>query len=90
MITARFMPQKTTDSMLSSLKQGISFVRQQGAMEALIVLAFCMTALEHADADLLPGLRQGHLPSRTRDVTVAHCRMGIGSICGSLVIASTG
>ncbi len=31
--------------MLSSFKQGIRFVRKQGSMEALIVLAFCMTAL---------------------------------------------
>ena len=27
------------------MKQGICFIRSQGAMEALIVLAFCMTAL---------------------------------------------
>ena len=44
-ITARFLPEKTTESMFGSLKQGIQFVRQQGSMEALIVLAFCMTAL---------------------------------------------
>jgi len=44
MITTRFLPQKTTDSMLSSFKEGIRFVRKQGSMEALIFLAFCMTA----------------------------------------------
>ena len=33
------------ESMFTSLKQGIEFVRKQGSMEALIVLAFCMTAL---------------------------------------------
>src|ERR1700678_3911899 len=45
MITARFLPVKTTESMLTSLKEGIKFTRKQGSMEALIVLAFCMTAL---------------------------------------------
>src|ERR1700679_1210502 len=44
MITARYLPEKTTDSIFGSLKQGIQFVRKQGSMEALIVLAFCMTA----------------------------------------------
>ena len=31
--------------MFASLKQGIRFARQQNSMEALILLAFCMTAL---------------------------------------------
>src|SRR6201981_3689909 len=44
-ISARFLPEKTTESMFSSLKEGIKFTRKQGSMEALIVLAFCMTAL---------------------------------------------
>src|SRR5580700_156310 len=44
-ISARFLPLKTTESMFTSLKQGIQFTRKQGSMEALIVLAFCMTAL---------------------------------------------
>src|SRR4051812_39374975 len=45
MIHARFNPAATTESMFTSLKEGIKFVRRQGSMEALIVLAFCMTAL---------------------------------------------
>ena len=44
-ISARFLPRDTSESIFGSLKQGIRFVRQQGSMEALIVLAFCMTAL---------------------------------------------
>src|SRR5207253_4841813 len=38
MITARYLPEKTTESIFGSLKQGIVFVRKQGSMEALIVL----------------------------------------------------
>src|SRR5271170_1728615 len=44
-ITTRFLPIKTGESIYNSLKQGIQFARKQGSMEALIVLAFCMTAL---------------------------------------------
>src|SRR6202790_1124166 len=36
MITARSLPEKTTESIFGSLKQGIKFVRKQGSMEALI------------------------------------------------------
>jgi predicted MFS family arabinose efflux permease len=35
---------KTAESMFTSLKQGIRFARKQSSMEALIILAFCMTA----------------------------------------------
>src|ERR1700730_1961349 len=45
MVRARFLPEKTKESILTSMKQGIRFIRTQGSMEALIVLAFCMTAL---------------------------------------------
>ena len=45
MIAARYLPATTTESMFGSLKQGIKFVRKQGSMEALTLLAFCMTAL---------------------------------------------
>ena len=44
-ISARFLPAKSSDSIFGSLKQGIQFVREQAGMVALIVLAFCMTAL---------------------------------------------
>src|SRR3954462_9068512 len=44
-ISARFLPAKSTESMFNSLKQGILFIRRQGAMVALIVLAFLMTFL---------------------------------------------
>ena len=45
MLKTRFYPQKTSESILAGMKQGISFIRSQSAMEALMVLAFCMTAL---------------------------------------------
>src|SRR6202451_1435939 len=44
-IRTRFLPTPTTESIFTSLKEGIKFVRKQGSMEALIVLACCITAL---------------------------------------------
>src|SRR5207249_3503314 len=45
LISTRFQPKSTGESVFTSLKLGIHFVRHQGSMTALIVLAFCMTAL---------------------------------------------
>src|SRR3954462_985992 len=45
MITSRSLPKPSKESVLTSLKLGIKFVRQQESMTALIVLVFCMTAL---------------------------------------------
>ena len=45
MVKPRFVPSKPEMSILSSMKEGIGFIRKQGSMEALMVLAFCMTAL---------------------------------------------
>src|SRR6202521_2122692 len=39
-ISARFLPAKTAETMFGSVKQGIKFVRKQGSMEALTLLAF--------------------------------------------------
>src|SRR5882724_8369203 len=40
-----FKPARTGESILESMKQGFRFIRTQGAMETLILIAFCMTAL---------------------------------------------
>ena len=89
-ITARFLPQKTTDSVLTSLKEGIKFVRKQHAMEALIVLAFCMTALGMPMRTYLPVFVKDifHRGPETYGNMLA--LMGFGSICGSLLVAYLG
>ena len=89
-ITTRFLPQKTTDSILSSLKEGIRFVRKQPSMEALIVLAFCMTSLSVPMRTYLPVFVKDifHRGPETYGNLLA--LMGIGSICGSLTVAGLG
>ena len=53
-IRSRFLPLKTTESVFTSLKQGIQFARRQSSMESLIVLAFCMTGLSMPMRTYLP------------------------------------
>src|SRR5450631_1548324 len=89
-IRARFLPLKTTETMLTSLKQGIQFVRKQHAMEALIILAFCMTGLSMPMRTYLPEFVNDifHRGPETYGNLLA--LMGLGSICGSLAIATAG
>jgi len=90
MITARFLPQKTTESILTSLKQGIKFAREQNSMEALIVLAFCMTGLSMPMRTYIPVFVKDifHRGPETYGNLLA--LMGLGSIIGSLTIAGLG
>jgi len=90
LISNRFLPKPAKESIFTSLKLGIGFIRRQESMTALIVLAFCMTGLS------MP-LRT-YIPLYVNDIFHAGPRiygdllslMGVGSICGSLAIASLG
>jgi predicted MFS family arabinose efflux permease len=90
MISTRFLPSKTGESMFASLKQGLHFARQQNSMEALILLAFCMTALGMPMRTYIPVFVKDifHRGPETYGNLLA--LMGLGSIFGSLSIASAG
>ena len=90
LIRARFLPLKTSESMFASLKQGIQFARKQSSMEALILLAFCMTALAMPMRTYIPVFVKDifHRGPETYGNLLA--LMGLGSIFGSLMIASAG
>lgn len=90
MISARFVPEITRDSMLSSLKQGIKFLRKQNSMEALIVLAFCMTALSMPMRTYIPVFVKDIFHRGPETYGNLLSLMGLGSICGSLIIAERG
>ena len=90
MITARYLPEKTTESIFGSLKQGIVFVRKQGSMEALIVLAFCMTALSMPMRTYIPVFVKDVFHRGPETYGNLLSLMGIGSICGSLIVAGMG
>jgi predicted MFS family arabinose efflux permease len=90
MISNRFHPKKTSESVLTSLKQGIAFARQQPAMEALIVLAFCMTFLAMPMRTYIPVFVKDIFHRGPETYGNLLSLMGIGSITGSLIIAAAG
>jgi predicted MFS family arabinose efflux permease len=89
-ISARFVPETTKESMFNSLKQGIQFLRQQGSMEALIVLAFCMTALSMPMRTYIPVFVKDIFQRGPETYGNLLSLMGVGSICGSLGVAGLG
>ncbi len=89
MVKTRFSPEKTTDSILTSMKQGIRYIRRQEGMQALMVLAFCMTALGIPMLTFLPVFVR-RLHGDTSIYTIFLVCSGLGSITGSLSVAALG
>jgi len=89
-ISARFLPAKTAETMFGSLKQGIQFARKQNSMEALILLAFCMTALGMPMRTYIPVFVKDIFHRGPETYGNLLSLMGLGSIFGSLTIASAG
>jgi predicted MFS family arabinose efflux permease len=89
-ISARFLPQPTTESIFSSLKEGIKFIRQQTSMEALTVLAFFMTFLSMPLRTYIPVYVKDIFHRGPETYGNLLSLMGVGSICGSLIVASKG
>jgi predicted MFS family arabinose efflux permease len=89
-ITSRFQPVKSSESIVTSLKQGIRFVRQQGAMEALIVLAFLMTFLSMPMRTYIPVFVKDIFQRGPETYGNLLSLMGVGSILGSLGMAALG
>jgi len=93
LVKPKFFPKKSTDSIMAGIKQGISFVRTQEAMESLIVLAFIMTLLGIPVMTFLPFYAKKVLVSGMKPETMLTLFLsasGVGSILGSLTVAWLG
>src|SRR5436305_7712533 len=90
MIATRFLPEKSTETLFGSLKQGIRFIRNQTAMEALIILAFLMTFLSMPMRTYIPVFVKDIFHRGPETYGNLLSLMGVGSICGSLGVASLG
>jgi predicted MFS family arabinose efflux permease len=89
-IRPQFVPTKTGESVLSSMKEGFSFIRKQAAMEALIVLAFSMTLLAFPLVVFLPVFARDVYHGGPSVYSTLLVSLGIGSICGALIVAGLG
>lgn len=90
MISARYLPEPTKESMFSSLKQGIRFVWRHGSMVGLIALAFAMTFLSMPMRTYIPVFVKDIFHRGPATYGNLLSLMGVGSICGSLGVAGLG
>jgi predicted MFS family arabinose efflux permease len=89
-ISARFMPVKSAESMFNSLMQGFRFIWQQGAMVGIVVLAFMMTFLSMPMRTYIPVFVKDIFHRGPETYGNLLSLMGVGSIIGSLSVASLG
>ena len=88
MIHVRFVPAKTQQRVLSSMKEGIQFIRQRDGMSALVVLAFCTTLFGFSLNGFLPVFVQNIFHGGPEIYTVLLVSSGAGSISGALTVAA--
>jgi predicted MFS family arabinose efflux permease len=89
-IHPHFVPTKSRESVLTSMQEGIHFIRQQSAMVALIVLAFSMTLLAFPLIVFLPVFAKDVFHGGPNLYTILLVCSGLGSICGALTVAWLG
>lgn len=85
-----FNPPRTGESVLASMKQGFRFIRKQGAMESLILLAFLMTGLAIPMITFLPVFAKNVFSRGPETLSLFLACTGLGSISGALTVAALG
>jgi predicted MFS family arabinose efflux permease len=90
MLHIRFLPEKTTESIVASMKTGFRFIRKQGAMEGLVILAFCMTFLAIPSRTQLPVFAKQVFHQGKETYAMFLSLTGLGSIVGALAVAGLG
>ena len=90
MLKINFSPPRTGESIMTSMKQGFTFIRAQGAMSTLILIAFCMTLLGIPTITFLPVFAKIVFGRGAMTYTWFLAASGVGSITGALTVAWMG
>jgi MFS family permease len=90
MLHVRFAPVKTAETVLDSMKEGIKFIRRQGAMQGLIILGFLMTFLFIPMRTFLPVFAKDIFHKGPGTYAMFQSVTGMGSIVGALTVAGFG
>ena len=84
-----FTPVPSGQSMVTSIQEGISFVRQKEGMVSLIFLAFCVTLLSYPLITFLPVMARDVFHGGPNTFTLFLCLSGAGSVTGALLVAGS-
>ncbi len=89
-INVGFVPARSTESIVTSMKQGIAFIRTKPGLDSLIVLAFSMTLFGFQLLPFLPVFAREIFHGNAATYTQLLVCSGSGSVCGALVVAGLG
>jgi predicted MFS family arabinose efflux permease len=88
-IRPRFIPVKTGESVITSMRQGIRFLLNREGMTSLVALAFFATLLSYPLITFLPVMARDVFHGGPNTFTLFLCLSGAGSITGALIVAAS-
>jgi len=89
MIQVKFVPQKSKDSILKSMKEGLHFIGEREGLSALVFLAFVTTLLGFSLTAFLPVIVQAVFHQGPQTYQLLLICSGAGSIVGALTVAAS-
>ncbi|HEY7333553.1 MAG TPA: MFS transporter [Bryobacteraceae bacterium] len=90
MIHVKFVPPKSKESILHSMKEGFRFIQAREGMRQLILVSFCMSMLWFPLAAALPGFVQEVFKQGPKTLALLMTCSGAGSVVGGLFVAAKG
>ena len=89
MVQVKFVPQKSKESILKSMTEGLRFIREREGLPALVFLAFFTTALGFSLAGFLPVIVQTVFHQGPQTYQLLLVCSGAGSVMGGLIVAAS-
>jgi predicted MFS family arabinose efflux permease len=90
MINVGFVPVKSGEPLLTSMKEGLRFIAAQRGMKELIVLAFLMTMLGFQVLTFVPVFARTVFHAGPQAFTLMLSCSGAGAVVGALTVAALG
>ena len=88
-IQVRFVPLKSKEAILKSMKEGLSFIRHREGLSILVFLAFATTLLGFSLTAFLPVIVQTIFHGGPKTFQLLLISAGSGSIVGALIVAAS-
>jgi len=88
-IQVKFVPQKSKEPILTSMKEGLRFIREREGLPALVFLAFFTTALGFSLSGFLPVIVQTIFHQGPLTYQLLLVSSGAGSVVGALIVAAS-
>ena len=87
MIHVDYVPAKSREPILDSMKDGIRFIRRRDGMEPMVVFAFLMTLLGFSLTAFLPVFVNDVFKQGPKTYQLLLVCSGAGAVCGGLMVA---